>query len=360
LNPRIRVAKQIDVGLLGATGTVGRELARHLRGHPWFRLAEVGGSSGSAGRSFGEAVAGDSEDPERQFGIDVLSLPLKEAGERWRSPLLLSALPGRVAASLETELAGRGHVVVSNASSHRMDPTVPLIIPEVNPDHLALVEKQGWSGALITNPNCSVAGLAIALAPLQEEFGIEAVMVATLQALSGAGRPGPSAADMMDNVLPYIPGEEEKLTTEPQKILGILEDGEVRPAPFPVSAHAHRVGVAHGHLQAVSVKLARAEGPEEVVAAFAGFRGAIVGQNLPTALEKIIEVLSHETRPQPRLDRDRGGGMTVSVGRVRPCPVFHVRFTVLVHNLVRGAAGAALLNAELCHISGLTERSGLA
>jgi len=239
-----------------------------------------------------------------------------------------------------------------------MSPAVPLIIPEVNPDHLALVEKQSWRGALITNPNCSVVGLAMALAPLQTEFGIEAVTVATLQALSGAGKPGPSAGDMMDNVVPFIPGEEEKLTTEPQKILGTLEGGAVSPAPFPVSAHVHRVGVAHGHLQAVSAKFTRAAGPAKVAAALAGFQGAIVGEDLPTTPEKLIEVMSHEARPQPRLDRDRGRGMTVSVGRVRPCPVLDVRFTVLVHNLVRGAAGAALLNAELCHARGITERSG--
>jgi len=351
------VVNQIDVGLLGATGTVGRQLVQQLRGHPWFRLTEVAGSSGSAGLSFGEAVAGDSEDPEARFGRDAISLRLKEPYDAWTAPVLLSALPSSVAGSLEVDLAAQGHVVVSNASSHRMDVGVPLVIPEVNPDHLMLLGEQGWSGALITNPNCSVVGLAIALAPLQESFGIEAVTVATLQALSGAGKPGPSAGDMMDNVLPHIPGEEEKLSTEPQKILGTLEGGAVKPAPFPVSAHAHRVGVVHGHLQAVSVKLAGAVDPSEVETALAGFRGASEEEDLPSAPKRIIEVLSDVARPQPRLDRDRGGGMTISVGRVRPCPVFDVRFTVLVHNLVRGAAGAALLNAELCHARGFTDRS---
>ena len=356
LNPRTFVADQIDVGLLGATGTVGRQLVQQLRGHPWFRLTEVAGSPGSAGLSFGQAVAGDSEDPEALFGKDILSFRLKDPADAWAAPLLLSALPSGAAGSLEVELAGRGHVVVSNASSHRMNVNVPLVIPEVNPDHLTLLEKQKWPGALITNPNCSVTGLAIALAPLQERFGIEAVIVATLQALSGAGKPGPSAGDMMDNVLPHIRGEEEKLATEPQKILGTLESGEVRAAPFPVSAHAHRVGVVHGHLQAVSVKLTRPVDLSEVATVLGGFRGAIAEEGLPSAPKKIIEVLSDEERPQPRLDRGRGGGMTVSVGRVRPCPVFDVRFTVLVHNLVRGAAGAALLNAELCHARGLTHR----
>jgi aspartate-semialdehyde dehydrogenase len=343
------------VALLGATGTVGRQLVQQLRGHPWFRLTEVAGSPGSAGLTFGEAVAGDSEDPQARFGREALSLQLKDPADAWTAPVLLSALPSSVAGPLEVDLVGRGHLVVSNASSHRMDMGVPLVIPEVNPDHLALLDRQEWPGALITNPNCSVTGLVIALAPLKELFGVEAVTVATLQALSGAGKPGPSAGDMMDNVLPHIPGEEEKLTSEPQKILGTLEGGELKTAPFAVSAHAHRVGVVHGHLQAVSVKLARPADPAEVAKAFAGFRGAIEEEDLPSAPKKIIEVLSDQARPQPRLDRDRGGGMTVSVGRVRPCPVFDVRFTVLVHNLVRGAAGAALLNAELCHARGLTQ-----
>ncbi len=325
-----------------------------LQGHPWFRLAEVGASPGSVGRAYGEAAA--LEDlPRGAVPGAVSALTLKPLSDGWKSPLLLSALPSREAGPVEEELAGRGHVVVSNAASHRMDPDVPLIIPEVNPDHIDLVARQErWAGTIVTNPNCSVIGLALALAPLHRTFGLQAVSVVTLQALSGAGRPGPSAADMLDNVLPHIAGEEEKLEGEPQKILGTLEDGRVRPAAFPVSAQTHRVPVAHGHLLAVSVKFEEQAGPDDVVAALSGFKGAVLDERLPSAPDRTIEVVEDPTRPQPRLDRDRGGGMTVTVGRVRPCETFDVKFSALVHNLVRGAAGAALLNAELCHISGCT------
>ncbi len=351
------MSERIDVGLIGATGTVGRRLARLLEEHPWFRLAELGASPGSAGRSFAEALRGDGEASEIGLGADILGLRLKPPDEDWSSTLLLSALPSREAGPLEAELARRGHVVVSNASSHRMDPDVPLVIPEVNPDHLALIERQDWPGALVTNPNCSVVGLAVALAPLQRSFGLERVSVATLQALSGAGRPGRLADDIIDNVLPNVAGEEEKLAREPQKILGRLEGGEVRPAAFPVSAQTHRVPVSHGHLLAVSVELERAATIDEVAGAMAGFEGAVTDERLPSTPKRLIEVLDDEMRPQPRLDRGRGGGMTVSVGRVRRCEVFDVKFSVLVHNLVRGAAGAALLNAELCHVCGTTART---
>jgi aspartate-semialdehyde dehydrogenase len=347
------VSGPIDVGLLGATGTVGTWLAGMLQGHPWFRLAEVGASPESAGRAYGEAAALEGLPSGAVPAADVRALRLKPLSDEWSSPLLLSALPSREAARIEEELAGRGHVVVSNAASHRMDPDVPLIIPEVNPEHIDLAHRQErWAGSIVTNPNCSVVGLALALAPLERSFGLEAVSVVTLQALSGAGRPGPSAADMLDNVLPHIPGEEEKLASEPQKILGVLEDGRVRPAGFCVSAQVHRVGVAHGHLLAVSVKLESPVARDDVVAALSGFKGAVLDERLPSAPERVIEVVEDPMHPQPRLDRDRGGGMTVTVGRVRPCETLDVKFSVLVHNLVRGAAGAALLNAELCHVSG--------
>jgi aspartate-semialdehyde dehydrogenase len=351
------VTERIDVGVLGATGTVGRRVVRMLAGHPWFRMAELGASPDSAGRAFGEVTADGDRGSHSGYAEEVRALSLKAPRERWTSPLLISAMPSRAAGPLEGELAGRGHVVVSNASSHRMEATVPLIIPEINADHLALIERQSWPGALVTNPNCSVVGLAVALAPLDRAFGVEAVTVVTLQALSGAGRPGPSAGDTIDNVLPYIAGEEEKLAREPQKILGKLVDGAVRPAGFPVSAQTHRVPVAHGHLLAVSVKLGRAAAPEEVAGALTGFTGAVVHESLPSSPSRLIEVLEDEARPQPRLDRDRGGGMTVSVGRVRRCEALDVKFSVLVHNLVRGAAGAALLNAELCQVRGVTARA---
>lgn len=351
------VMDRIEVGVLGATGTVGRRLVRALAAHPWFHLAEVGASPLSAGRMLGEVT---SEDELGPLDDRVAGLVLKRSDDDWSSTLLLSAMPGAVAGPLEAELARRGHLVVSNASSHRMDADVPLVIPEVNPDHLALLERQAarWPGGIVTNPNCSVVGLALALAPLERAFGLEAVLVSTLQALSGAGRPGPSALDALDNVIPHIDGEERKIAHEPRKILGRLgADGALQPAGFTISAQAHRVPVAHGHLEAVSVKLARPARPEDVASALAAFRGPEERERLPSGPERPIQVLPEEDRPQPKLDRDRGAGMMVSVGRIRPCDVLDIKFAVLVHNLVRGAAGAALLNAELCHVRGLTRQT---
>ena len=346
----------VEVGVLGATGTVGSLLVRMLDGHPWLRLTEVGASPSSAGRRLGERTPPDSLGP---FSPEAAGLVLKSLDDEWTSPLLLSTLPSGVAREVEALLAGRGHLVVSNASAYRQDPQVPLIVPEVNPDHLRLVEAQAqrWPGGIVTNPNCVTAGLAIALAPLHRAFGLETVIATSMQAISGAGRPGPSAGDLTDNVIPFIPGEEEKIAQESQKILGRHVDGTIRPGDFVVSAHANRVPVIHGHLVAVSASFTSAVGVDEVAAAFNGFEAPIQTRDLPTAPETPIELLSGDARPQPRLDRDRGDGMTVSVGRLRPCPALHVRFLVLAHNLVRGAAGAALLNAELCHATGLTSRA---
>ena len=348
--------ERIEVGVLGATGTVGRRLVRMLQGHPWFQLAELGAAPGSAGRAYGDAA------PEMADGLPdtIADLPLKAPTESWSSPVLLSALPSAAAGPVEAELAGRGHLVVSNASSHRMDPDVPLIIPEVNPDHVGMVERQKrrWPGALITNPNCSVVGLALAIAPLHRAFTVEKILVTTLQSLSGAGRRGLTAADLADNTVPFIAGEEEKLRSEPGKILGAVRDGAFVPAGFAVSAQTHRVPVTHGHMLAVSLQLGERATPEEVGDALGRFTGPRGEPALPSAPERPIRVMGEEARPQPRLDRDRDDGMTVSVGRVRRCEVLDIKFSVLVHNLVRGAAGAALLNAELCHASGVTSGAG--
>ncbi|NIP77702.1 MAG: aspartate-semialdehyde dehydrogenase [Gemmatimonadetes bacterium] len=353
------VGSRIDVGLMGATGTVGLRLAEMLEAHPWFRLAEAGASAGSAGRRFGDALA-DLGVEDTALSDAVLDLELREPDGEWEAGLLLSALPSDAAAPIERGLAVRGHLVVSNASSHRMDPDVPLIIPEINPEHLELLERQRrrWPGAIVTNPNCSVAGLAVALAPLHRAFGIEAATAVTMQALSGAGRSEGLAERVEDNILPYIPGEEEKIGLEAQKILGVLTGEGIRPAAFPVSAQAHRVPVSHGHLLAVSVKLEREATPEEAAAALSGFEPAL-DVDLPSASHRLIEVLDERDRPQPRLDRDRGAGMTVSVGRVRRCEALDLKFSALVHNLVRGAAGAALLNAELCRVRGLLGVGGV-
>ncbi|MEE8146251.1 MAG: aspartate-semialdehyde dehydrogenase, partial [Longimicrobiales bacterium] len=294
-------------------------------------------------------------------------LVLKDPGETWKSPLILSALPAPVADQAEMVLAEAVHVVVSNASSHRMRPDVPLVIPEVNASHLELVHNQPWSGSLVTNPNCVVAGLAMALAPLHRAFGIRRVMVTTFQAISGAGRPGPEADEVVDNVVPFIRGEEEKVAQEPRKILGstVTSGGDgkgvsgVVPADFPISATCVRVPVSDGHLLSISVELAMKATPEEAATSISGFASAVEEYGLPSSPERALVVTNTAGRPQPKLDRDAEGGMTVTVGRVRACNVLDLKFLALAHNLSRGAAGAALLNAELCYATGVISRRGL-
>jgi aspartate-semialdehyde dehydrogenase len=269
-----------------------------------------------------------------------------------------------VAGAAEENLARRGYPVISNSSNHRMEPDVPLIVPEVNPDHIALVETQrarrGYkSGFIVTNPNCSAAGLVVALKPIDDAFGLETVSVVTMQALSGAGYPGVASIDATDNVIPYISAEEDKLETEPRKILGELRGDSVTPAEFRVSAQCHRVPVSHGHLEAVSLKLRTKASPEEIAAVLREFRGEPQRLELPSAPAHPIEVREERDRPQPRLDRDAGDGMAVVVGRIRRCPVFDIRFILLSHNLVRGAAGAAILNAEFLACAGAIVPRGM-
>lgn len=357
------LSDRIDVGVIGATGMVGSRLIALLREHPWFRLAEVGASQRSAGRTLADTLPPEEADlPE-----SILQLVLKEPGDTWTSKLILSALPAPVADQTEITLAEAGHVVVSNASSHRMRPTVPLVIPEVNAGHVELVHNQPWSGSLVTNPNCVVAGLAMALAPLHRSFGIRRVMVTTFQAISGAGRPGPEADEVVDNVIPFIRGEEEKVAREPQKILGstVAGGGDGRgvsgivPADFPISATCVRVPVSDGHLLSISVELGMKATPEEASASLSGFASTVGEYGLPSAPARALVVTNIAGRPQPRLDRDAEGGMTVTVGRVRACDVLDLKFLALAHNLSRGAAGAALLNAELCHATGVVSTRGL-
>jgi len=324
--------KPIEVGILGATGTVGEELMRRLHAHPWFRVTEVGASDSSVGGDF-------------------QGLTLRSMDGDWDAPLLFSALPAGVARELEPELARRGHAVVSNASAHRMAPAVPLLIPEINADHLALLDAQPWSGLLVTNPNCAVAALAPALAPLEHAFGIDAVVATSLQAISGAGRPGPSAGDLLDNVIPWIGGEEEKVETEPQRILGRLDDGRVRPAAFGITATCTRVPVHHGHTVSATVRLSSPGTADDVFSALESEPGLVARPDLPTSPETVLHIFRENDGPQPRLDRDRGDGMTISVGRVR-VRGNTVSLLAMTHNLGRGAAGAALQNAELLRAEG--------
>jgi aspartate-semialdehyde dehydrogenase len=323
-----------------------------LADHPWFRLEEVAASERSAGTALGSLVDPDVAGalPERVAGLRVMS-----TDGPFSAPLLFSALPSAVAREAEAAAARAGHLVVSNASAYRADADVPLVIPEINPEHLSLLERQRerWDGAVVTNPNCVVAGLATALAPLHGAFGLERLVVTTFQAISGAGRPGPSALDVVDNVLPFIPGEEEKIGAEPRKILG----GPGSPATFPVDATAVRVPVLHGHTVSVSASFRTPPSPEEAREALESF-GGTDGTRLPSSPERVVAVASAPDRPQPRLDRDAGKGQTVTVGRIRRGEALHLSFLVLAHNLVRGAAGAALLNGELCVERGLLERVG--
>jgi len=342
------------VGVLGATGAVGQRFVQLLEDHPWFEVRELVASDRSAGKPYRQAatwrLAG--EPPAEAAGIVVSGL-----GDPLRSPLLFSGLDSSVAGEAETDLSSRGHAVISNSKNHRPDPDVPLLIPEINPDHLASIEAQKrrtGGGYIVTNPNCSVVGLAMALAPLHRAFGIEAVTVVTLQALSGAGYPGVASLDIADNVVPYIGGgEEEKIETEPLKILGTWDGQAFADAPMSISASVHRVDVVDGHTMAAFVNLAKKASPEEARKKLACFRGEPQERELPSAPRRPIHLLEEDNRPQPRLDRDRERGMAVSVGRVRGDRRYDLRLEALVHNTIRGAAGAAILNAELLHARGL-------
>lgn len=349
------VTDPIDVGVLGATGMVGQQFVRLLDGHPWFRAAWLAASERSEGRRYHEAAAWRLASP---MPADAAERTV-EACVPGRGPrLVFSALDASAAADIEPAFAAAGHIVITNARSFRMEPDVPLLIPEINPDHLALLDVQrrsrGWRGAIVTNPNCSTVVLAMALAPLRA-FGIRSVVTTTLQAVSGAGYPGVPSLDIIGNVIPNIGGEEDKIETETQKILGALRDGRIAPYEAVVSAHTTRVPVVDGHTLTASVGFARDVAPDEIIAAMTAWRGRPQDLDLPSAPARPLEYLDAGFRPQPRLDADRGNGMTVSVGRVRPCPLLGIKFVAMGHNTVRGAAGAALLNAELMAADGQIE-----
>lgn len=348
------------LGIVGATGIVGQRLIALLDGHPWFRITALAASSRSAGRPYGEAarwrLAGG---PPPAIGTMLVAEAGVDAFDD--CDLVLSALDAPVARELEPRLADVGLAVISNASAFRRHPDVPLLVPEVNAEHLALIERQrsaGRSGFIVTNPNCSVAGLAVAVAPIERAFGVRRIVVATMQAVSGAGIDGPTALELVDNVLPSIPGEEDKLEHELARILGHVGADGVEPAACAVSAHCHRVPVLDGHLEAVSLETERPATPEAVVEAMRAFRGSAAADDLPSSGTALLAVSDDPMRPQPRLDRDAGDGMTVTVGRVRACPVFGIKFVVLSHNAVRGAAGGTLVNAELLAARGLLPRRG--
>lgn len=344
---------RMPVIVLGATGAVGQRFVQLLDGHPWFEVVGLTGSDRAAGRPYGEACHWVLSEPMPEYARGLLVAPSQPGSQ---ACLAFSALPSQVAAEVEPLFAAAGYAVCSNASAFRMEPDVPLLIPEVNPDHVCLIEVQrarrGWPGWIATNPNCTTVGLALALKPLHEVFGVRRVMAVSLQALSGAGYPGVPALDIVDNAIPHIEGEEAKVETEPRKLLGRLNGSEVEMADFRISAQTNRVAVRDGHIVCASVELERTASPEEAAAALAEFRAPDAVSTLPSAPARAIVVRPEPDRPQPRLDRDEGCGMTAVVGRVRHCPLLGVKFVVLTHNTIRGAAGASILNAELLHSQG--------
>jgi len=336
----------LKAAVLGATGNVGQIFVQLLNGHPWFKVSVVAASERSAERKYSEASRWRQPTPipEDVADLDVVSIETKDVKD---VDVVFSALPAEIAGKTEEEFAKAGYVVVSNASAHRMEPDVPLLNPEINCDHVSLIEEQRknrkWDGAIVTNPNCSTAVLTLPLKPIYDEFGINRVVVSTMQAISGAGYPGVASLDIVDNVIPFIGKEEEKMETETLKILG----SPTQPADFKVSASCHRVPTLDGHMEAVFVELKREADPASVVAAMERFVGEPQKLKLPTAPAKPVVVRREEDRPQTRLDRMEGGGMSVVVGRVRKDPVFRgVKFVALGHNTIRGAAGCAILNAE--------------
>lgn len=351
----VPASQSIPVAVLGATGAVGQTFIRLLANHPWFHVAEVAASERSAGKFYRDASHWLSgEMPAAASGLEVLTCNPTSV----RSPIVFSALDSDVAGEVEATFARAGRMVLSNARNYRMDADVPLLIPEVNPDHLGLLPPQrrnrDWTGAIVTNSNCSTMVIALALAPLHQAFGVTEVFVTTLQALSGAGYPGVPSLDILGNIIPFIGGgEEEKIETEPLKILGIFEHDAVTPAPMKVSAQVNRVAVEHGHTACMSVRLATRASADDAIAAIRAWKGAIASLGLPSAPASAVVVTMERDRPQPRRDVDTGGGMTVVVGRVRADPILDLRLVAMGHNTIRGAAGASILNAELLVKRGL-------
>ena len=340
--------QRIPCAVLGATGNVGQRFVQLLDRHPWFRPAELVASERSAGRPYREAADWrvDAEMPD-----SVRDLTVRSYDDALDSPIVFSALPGEVAGEIEQRMARDGHAVLTNTSTHRMEPDVPLMIAEVNPDHAAAIAwqqaRRDWSGFIIANANCSAIHLTLALKPVQAAFGLEAVMVTTLQAVSGAGYPGVPSMDMIDNVVPYIGNEEEKLETEPRKMLGAYRDNEFIDADFVLSTTCTRVPVRDGHTESVNMRLRMPATPEDVIDAMERFQAAPQLMGLPSAPRRPIVVRREVNRPQPVLDREIERGMASVVGRVRVCPLMGIKFVVLGHNTLRGAAGASILNAEL-------------
>jgi aspartate-semialdehyde dehydrogenase len=335
------------IGILGATGMVGQRFIQLLEHHPWFEVAWLAASDKSSGKRYGDAVKWKLD---TALPAHIAAMPVSPATPEGAPKIIFAALDSDIARELEPKFAAAGCAVISNSSAFRMQEDVPLVIPEVNASHLPLLENQSWrkqsGGYIVTNPNCSAIGLVLALKPLEERFGIESIFVSTMQAVSGAGYPGVASLDILGNVVPYIKSEEEKMQEETLKLLGSLKGSSIAMLDAKISAHCNRVPVEDGHTESVSIKLRKPATREQILAAWSEFK-PLAGQDLPTAPAQPVEFVAADDRPQPRLDRMRGNGMASTVGRLRPCPLLDWKFTVLSHNTIRGAAGAALLNAEL-------------
>jgi aspartate-semialdehyde dehydrogenase len=347
------MATKIPIGILGATGVVGQRFVQLLEDHPWFDVAWLAASDRSEGKLYSDATRWRLKTP---MPSKIAGMRVSPATPEGAPKVIFAALDTAIALEMEPKFAQAGCAIVTNSSALRMQKDVPLIIPEVNPDHIKLLECQSWrkqsNGFVVTNPNCSAIGLVIALKPLQEHFGIDTINVVTMQAVSGAGYPGVPSLDILGNVIPYIPKEEEKMEEETRKLLGKLNGSGIVSADFAMSAQCNRVAVEDGHTESVFLKLKKKANAEEVIAAWNEFSGVPQELKLPNAPEKAIQYVTQADRPQPRLDVDGGRGMTTTVGRLRPCGVLDWKFTVLSHNTIRGAAGAALLNAELLKVQG--------
>jgi aspartate-semialdehyde dehydrogenase len=347
------MSTKIPVGILGATGVVGQRFIQMLERHPWFEVAWLAASDRSEDKSYAEAARWRLRTP---IPDAVAAMRLSPATPDGAPKIIFAALDAGIAAQLEPRFADAGCAVVSNSSALRMQQDVPLVIPEVNADHIKLIDGQAWrkksGGYVITNPNCSAIGLVLALAPLQQRFGLETVMAVTMQAVSGAGYPGVASLDILGNVIPYIAKEEEKMEEETRKLLGQMNGTKVVPATFAMSAQCNRVAVEDGHTESVSIRLKSKAKAEEIIAAWNSFRAEPQQLQLPSAPKNPVVYFGAPDRPQPRFDIDLGAGMTTAVGRLRPCGVLDWKFTVLSHNTIRGAAGAAVLNAELLKAKG--------
>ena len=345
---------KIKVGVLGATGSVGQRFIQLLENHEYFELVALGASDKSAGKTYSEAMQSrwkvSPKIPDYAKNMNVVKCSPSDTPN---VDLVFSGLDSDVAGEVETEYAKAGVMVISNSKNHRTDDDVPVLSAEVNPEHLDVLNFQKTSGKIITNSNCTIMGVTITLKPLMEAFGIESVFIVSMQAISGAGYPGVPSMDILGNVIPLIGGEEEKVEMEPQKCLGKVVDGKIKSADFKISSHCNRVPVIDGHTVCVSVKLKKQTTVDEIKKIWSEFQGEPQKLNLPSAPKKVIDYLEEKDRPQPRIDLMNGNGMTTSVGRLRPDPLFDFKYVVLSHNTIRGAAGAAILNAELVYKKGL-------